>query len=154
MRLFRAGSALMLALGMTAAWSPAEAKQRAGFAKLDQQAVPGMSVMCGARRGDPTGPNGNTFTYHVTLKNAGPDTDVIVKYQDGTNVSFPIAAGAVLHFSGVGGSTNGLDRVIEVTGPDLNSRLVGTISALFDTGAQESPNVPGTGLCAAVAPAQ
>ena len=143
----------MLALGVAGSWSPAEAKQRAGFAKLDQVTTPGASVMCGARRGNPTAPNGNTFTYHVTVKNAGAaDTNVIVRYQDASEMSFPIVAGGVLHFSGVGGSTNGLDRVIEVTG-DLGAQLVGTMSALFDNGAQEHPEVPGVGLCTAVAPA-
>jgi hypothetical protein len=39
-----------------------------------------------------------------------------------------------------------------VTG-DLDAQLVGTVSALFDTGAQEHPDVPGLGLCVAVAPA-
>jgi hypothetical protein len=142
----------MLALGLVAPWSPAEAKQRAGLAKLDQVTTPGASVKCGARRGDPAGPEGNTFTYHVTVKNVGADTNVIVRYLDATQESYPILAGAVLHFSGVGGSTNGVDRVIEVTG-DPGSQLVGTMSALFDTGAQQHPYIPGPGLCAAVAPA-
>jgi hypothetical protein len=151
--MLRVGGALILALGVAAPWSPAEAKQRAGFAKLDQVTTPGASVMCGARRGNPTAPNGNTFTYHVTMKNVALTAgNVIVRYQDASETSFPIAAGGVLHFSGVGGSTNGLDRVIEVTG-DVDAQLVGTISALFDTGAQEHPDVPGVGLCAAVAPA-
>ena len=154
-RLVRAGGALILALGVAGPWSSAEAKQRAGFAKLDQVTTPGASVMCGSRRGNPTGPNGNTFTYHVTVKNVGADTNVIVRYEDASEVSFPILAGSVLHFSGVGGSAHGVqgfDRVIEVTG-DAGSQLVGTMTALFDTGAQEHPKVPGSGLCTAVAPA-
>jgi hypothetical protein len=152
-RLVRVGGALILALGVAGPWTPAEAKQRAGSAKLDQVTTPGASVLCGARRGNPAGPAGNTFTYHVTMKNAALTAgNVIVRYQDASEVSFPIAAGGVLHFSGVGGSTNSFDRVIEVTG-DLDAQLVGTVSALFDTGAQEHPDVPGLGLCVAVAPA-
>ena len=148
-RLATAGGALILALGIAGAWSPADARQRAGFAKLNQQAPQDSSVVCGARRGTPGSPNGNTFTYHVTVKNVGADGNVIVRYQDGSEESFPILGGGVLHFSGVGGSTQNVDRVIEVTG-DATAVLVGTMSALFDTGAQEHPNVPGPGLCATV----
>jgi hypothetical protein len=108
--------------------------------------------MCGALRGQPSRPNGNTFTYHVTVKNVGTDTNVIVRYQDASEVSYPILAGTVLHFTGVGGSTPQFDQVIEVTG-EPGSQLVGTMSALFDTGAQKNPGVPGPGLCAAVEPA-
>ena len=144
--------ASILTLGVAGPWSPAEAKQRSGLAKLDQVTTPGSSVMCGARRGNPDGSTGNSFTYHVTVKNAALTTgNVIVRYQDASEVSFPIAAGGVLHFSGVGGSTQGVDRLIEVTG-DVDAQLVGTMSALFDTGAQRHPVVPGSGLCAAVAP--
>jgi hypothetical protein len=143
--------ALVLALGVAGPGSPAEAKQGGGLARLDQTATPGSSVMCGAKRGNPSGPNGSTFTYHVTMKNVAPTAgNVIVRYQDG-EVSYPIAAGGVLHFSGVGGTTVGVDRVIEVTG-DVNAQLVGTMSALFDTGAQPHPDVPGPGLCVTVGP--
>jgi len=143
------GLAFVFALGVTGLWSPAEAKQRAGLAKLDQVAAPGSSVMCGARRGNPNGPGSASFTYHVTVKNAGLDGNVIVRYQDTTEVTYPIAAGGVLHFSGVGGSGQA-DRVIEITS-DLGDQLVGTMTALFDAGVQKHPDVPGSDLCAAVA---
>jgi len=109
-------TAIVFALGVAGPGGPAEAKQGGGFARLDQVTTPGSSVMCGAKRGNPGGPNGSTFTYHVTMKNvAATAGNVIVRYQD-DEVSYPIAAGGVLHFSGVGGTTLGVDRVIEVTG--------------------------------------
>jgi hypothetical protein len=145
-------TALVFALGVAGPGGPAEAKQGGGFARLDQVTTPGSSVMCGAKRGNPGGPNGSTFTYHVTMNNvAATAGSVIVRYQDTSEVSYPIAAGGVLHFSGVGGTTLGVDRVIEVTG-DGGAQLVGTMSGLFDTGAQPHPDVPGVGLCVAVGP--
>ena len=144
--------AFVLALGVAGSWSPAEAKQNGGLAKLDQLTTPGSSVMCGAKRGNPNGPIGSTFTYHVTMNNVAlTPGHVIVRYQDASEMFYPIAAGGVLHWSGVGGTTLGVDRVIEVTG-DMDAQLVGTMSALFDTGAQRHPDVPGIGLCAAVGP--
>jgi hypothetical protein len=125
--------ALLGALGIAllGAWAPADARQAAGMALLDQ---PGgdTSVACGARRGN--GPA--SFTYHVTVANsdlANAET-VRVQYADGSTVDYPLAAGASFSFSGVGGSTAGVDDVITVSG--VNGTLVGSMSILLDPGAK------------------
>jgi hypothetical protein len=130
-------------IGASGAWTAGEARQRGGVAVLDM--VGGdMNVQCGARRGNGQPQTTATFVYHVTMTSV---TGGAVRLQFADNpasfIDFPIAAGATLSFSQVGGAVPGFNDVVTVTGAGTATDLQGTISALFDPGARPHPTMGG-----------
>jgi hypothetical protein len=126
--------ALLLGLvGVVGSWAVASAAQRSDFALLN---MPGgdTSVQCGARRGNGPG----SFTYHVTMTNVGAAGFVRVDYADGDFVGYQIPAGGSFSFSQAAGGTKSVDDLIRVRGTG-GAVLVGSMSALFDTGAHPHP---------------
>lgn len=133
-RFIAVGALSILGLMASGAWTMGEARQRSGFALIDQTVAGGgdLSVQCGARRGSGSA----SFTYFVTVTNAAATAGTVeVVYGAGSaSVKYPIAAGAVLSFSAAGGSDVG-DNMITIRGAD-SAELVGSLSALFDPGAR------------------
>jgi hypothetical protein len=145
-RLVAAGLLSVMGIALSGTWTISEARQRSGFALLDQTLTGGdLSVQCGARRGVGQGQASASFTYFVTVTNAAATAGTVeVLYGTGsTSVKYPIAAGAVLSFSGAAGS-GADDNLITVRGADT-AELVGSLSALVDPGAR--PPVGETTYC-------